>query len=55
MTSKDILTKKSQAIRDYYFNIESEGLDMCSYEKLPAAENELFDSMERFHRLSHTR
>ena len=55
MTSKVILTKKSQAVRDQYFDIASEGLDLGSCEELLAEETELFKSMERFHKLGHTR
>lgn len=52
MTTTTILNKKSQVVRDVYFDISDDELPV---EDLTAEERKLFDSMERFHKLSHSR
>ena len=49
MTS--LLDKKSKLIREIYFK----EYDEISLQDLDAEERQLFNSMERFHKLSHTR
>ena len=52
MTSEKVLAKKCEAVKKIYFDASD---NQDSYEDLPADDIPLFESMERFHKLSHTR
>ena len=52
---REMLAKKSNAVRTVYFEYTdiSRGVDSVQY--VGGGDSELYDSMERFHKLSHTR
>ena len=55
MTSREILAKKSNAVRNVYFDLTDIGRGMDTFQDISWEESELYDSMERFHKLGHTR
>ena len=52
MTTTKFLSKKTEVIRNLYHNVSC---STATVEDLDIDDRELFESMERFHKLSHTR